>query len=187
MSDDEVFEFGRKSIYWMIAGFVIAGLMIAFVLIVVGYQERLTRVPGEMKVVFITQRFMNNPDCFAYQDPSTQRVFPNSIDFSKFTKEQLNKCYQTDEKNGYKTFNFELTLNSKSITLATNNYFKMPKYHREYRVVIWDGQKFETDTLQVNMQESVLYSNLPQGKKIQLDTLKIPDKNSEQLDKLIRK
>lgn len=160
MSDEEIFEVGRKTIFWMIASFVIAILVVVFALLIIGYQDRLTRVPGEMKAAFIALRFVNNPDCFAYEDPVTQRVFQNTVDLSKFTKERLNDCYQTDPKDGYKTFNFELMLYSSGVSVATNNYFKMPHFDLPwFAIMVWDGTSFTRDSLTINVQENYVQKN----------------------------
>ena len=159
MSDNDVFEVGRKTIYWMIASFIIGVLMIAFVIFIVGYQGKLTAIPGELKTGFITLRFVTNPDCFAYQD-ATGRTFPYTIDLSKFTEERMNLCYLTDPEKGYNTFNFKLTLHGRDMSLATNNFFNIVYYSPlGYAVLIWDGEKFIRDDLLIEVQESI--SSIP--------------------------
>src|SRR3989344_3952766 len=153
MSDDDVFEVGRKTIYWMIASFVIGVLMIAFVIIIAGYQGKLTAVPGELKTGFITLRFVTSPDCFAYQD-ATGRVFPYTIDLSKFTEERMVLCYLTDPEKGYETFNFRLMLGD-GTSVKTNNYYQIDHFSKKYDVLVWDGSAFTKDTLSVLVQEGV--------------------------------
>ncbi len=157
MSEDDIFDVGRKTIYWMIAGFVMAMVMIAYVMIIGGYKARLTEMPNEIKSEFIALRFVNNLDCFAYQDPSTKRVFPFSIDVAKFKEEKrMDKCYLTEKEKGYKTFNFKLSLGQYE-SVRTNNYFEAPQSQKEYNVLVWDGNKFERDTLLIEVQETLPY------------------------------
>lgn len=158
MGGDDVFEVGRKSIYWMIAGFVIAMLMIAFVIIIVGYQERLTAVPAEMKAQFITLRFVTNPDCFAYQDAVTGRVFPYTIDLSKFTQERMEECYRPDIENGFNTLNFKVTIDDGGKSLRTNNYYHVDQSRAGYAVMIWDGKQFVRGSVSIDVQESVSFT-----------------------------
>ncbi len=155
----DVFELGRKEIYWMIAGFVIAILMLAFVIIVVGYQGKLTAVPAEIKAQFVSLRFFTNPDCFAYQDPITKRVFPYTIDLSKFTEKQMESCYQTDKDKGYQNLNFKVTIDYGGMSVKTNNYYQISQFSQEYAVRIWDGNDFILGTVTVDVQESVKYVN----------------------------
>jgi len=165
MSEDDIFDVGRKTIYWMIAGFVMAMVMIAYVMIIGGYKARLTEVPNEIKSEFIALRFVNNPDCFAYQDPVTKRVFPFSIDVTKFKEEKrIDKCYLTEKEKGYKTFNFKLSLGQYG-SLQTNNYFEAPQSQKEYSVLVWDGAKFERDTLFIDVQETLPYLPTEEQKK----------------------
>ncbi len=160
----DVFELGRKEIYWMIAGFVIAILMLAFVIIVVGYQGKLTAVPAEIKAQLVSLRFFTNPDCFAYQDPITKRVFPYTIDLSKFTEKQMESCYQTDKDKGYQNLNFKVTIDYGGMSVKTNNYYQISQFSQEYAVRIWNGNNFILGTVTVDVQESVKY--VPKENKI---------------------
>ncbi len=165
MSEDDIFDVGRKTIYWMIAGFVMAMVMIAYVMIIGGYKARLMEMPKEIKSEFVTLRFVNNPDCFAYQDAVTKRVFPFSIDLTKFKEEKrMDKCYLTEKEKGYKTFNFKLLLGQYG-SVETNNYFEVPQSQKEYGVLVWDGSKFERETLLIEVQETLPYLPTEEQKK----------------------
>lgn len=165
MSEDDIFDVGRKNIYWMIAGFVIAMVMIAYVMIIGGYKARLTEVPKEIKSELISLRFVNNPDCFAYEDLVTKRVFPFSIDLKKFKEEKrMDGCYLTEKEKGYKTFNFKLSLANYG-SVQTNNYFEAPQSQKEYDVLVWNGNLFERDTLLIEVQETLPYLPTEEQKK----------------------
>lgn len=157
-----MFEVGRKSIYWMIASFIIAVLMIAFVIIIIGYQGRLLAVPGEMKAQFITLRFVTNPDCFAYED-AHGRVFPYSIDLSKFTQEQMENCYRPDLEKGFNTLNFKVTIDDGGKSLRTNNYYNVDQFSLGYAVMIWDGKEFTRGSVSIDVQESVSFTQKQSG------------------------
>ncbi|MBI4151595.1 hypothetical protein HY496_01380 [Candidatus Woesearchaeota archaeon] len=157
MSGDDVFEVGRKAIYWMIASFIIGMAMIAFVILIVGYQGRLTAVPVEMKAEFVALRFVNNPDCFAYKDPVSQRVLPATVDLAKFTQEQLDSCYDSGEK-GSTVFNFKLTLSERKKSLQTQSYYQVDQGFTGFAVMVWDGTTFTRDVLEVYVQESLRLS-----------------------------
>jgi hypothetical protein len=147
-----VFSVARKTIYWMIAGFVISLIVIAVVGIIWNYTDKLTIVPEELEGYTISSRFLQIPECFAYQDPVTERVYSGVIDLSKFTQERLDACYTSG---GRKEFNFRLHLRSEDRTLLTNNYFDNYKYTTTHDVVIYDGTTFQRTVLEVRVQPTV--------------------------------
>lgn len=118
-----VFDFTRKTIFWTLAGVVITIVVFAFVLGISGYLNKLTYVPEKLRAEFISLRFANIPECFAYQDPDTGRVYPGVLDLSKFTNEQMDNCYKTEPEKGYKDYNFRLKLKKNGAEVHSNNYF----------------------------------------------------------------
>ncbi len=74
----------------------------------------------------------------------------------------MDGCYLTEKEKGYKTFNFKLSLGQYG-SAQTNNYFEAPQSQKEYAVLIWDGTKFERDTLFVEVQETLPY--IPTGEQ----------------------
>ncbi|MBT4935363.1 hypothetical protein HOL21_04370 [Candidatus Woesearchaeota archaeon] len=134
------FDVARKSIYWMIAGFIITLVVIGFVLIIVNYRNALTEFPPEINAEFISLRFTNIPECFAYQDVDTKRVYPGVIDLDKFTTERMELlCYKTNPEKGHGTFNFELELRDKGTTIKTNNYFNAATFTLKRNVFVRDA------------------------------------------------
>lgn len=115
-----IFDTARKSIFWMIAAFLIAIVTITFTSVLIRYDNNATFLPTEMKAESIAVRFTNIPECFAYQDPTTKRVYPNVIDSSKFTVEHLEQsCYHTS---GHNEINFKILLGNQEI--KTNNFYE---------------------------------------------------------------
>lgn len=152
-----IFDTARKTIYWMIASFVIAMVVIGYVLILSSYKERLTHTPAEIKADIISLRFTNNQDCFAYKDSITDRVYPGTIDLSKWTQLQLDACYKTEKELGYRDFNFRLELASaRKEGLTTNNYFNADQFTLRRKVLIKESSgKTILDELIIYVQESV--------------------------------
>ena len=144
------FDVARKTIYWMIAGIAISVMVVFFAFVVGGYKSRLAAVPAELKAEFISLRFANIPQCFAYEDGV---VHPGIIDMHKFTDEQMLKCYATEDKTGYRDFNFRLELNGKSI--VTNNYFHVDHFKIERKVLVKEGAALTPATLTMYVQESI--------------------------------
>lgn len=165
MTEEGIFDVGRKIIYWIMAGFVLSILLLSLILIFSNYKSRLTSVPAEIKGGFIALRFINSPACFAYGDenpnePNPIRTYLSTIDLRKFTPQQMSKCYLTDKDKGYRNFNFKLTLRNFGNELKTNNYFNIPHFTLEFPVLVWSGSGFVLDQLLIEVQE-----NLPSPKE----------------------
>src|SRR3989338_7928715 len=65
------FDVARKSIYWMIIGFVITMIVLGVALIFGSYRSKLTHVPDEIPAQLIALRFDTLSECFAFVDPAT--------------------------------------------------------------------------------------------------------------------
>ncbi len=156
MAEEGAFDVARKSIYWMIAGFVITVLLLAFLFIVAGFKARLISVPEALQAEFVSLRFANIPECFAYEDVSG-RVHPGIIDASKFTEEQMKKCYSVPEEKGYREFNFELELQQAQKKVMSNEYYQVPNKNLEKRlaVLVRNNDRWEKDTLIVRTQTAL--------------------------------
>lgn len=130
------FDFTRKSIYWMIAGFILTIVVIAYVFVLAGYNSKLTYVDPKLRAEFLSLRFINNPDCFAYQDKETKITSSGIIDITKFTEQQLYNCYHTEKEQGYNDFNFKLVLENQQQEVITNNYFNKNDFTLYKEVVV---------------------------------------------------
>lgn len=145
------FEPARKAIYWMIAAFVISIVLIAFVFIVTGFRDKIIQVPPELHGNIIASRFANIPECLAYEDPVTFRVYPGMIDMNKFSDEHVKEsCYKTDDATGHRDFNFEIILGEKKI--RTNNYYNAPNFEIYRPVQVREGDTIADDILLIKVQ-----------------------------------
>lgn len=157
MNSKAQFDVARKTIYWMIAGFIIAMVVLAFAITLGSYRSRLTEVPPRVQAELIALRFANNPDCFAFVDEHTGVVSPKTMDLQKFTAERLNQCYSTDPEKGFKTFNFRLKLESTGEELLTNNYFHQDKDDLTIfkDVLVMNDGRLHKDRLIIYVQEKI--------------------------------
>ena len=151
------FAVARKTIYWMIAGVIMAVIIIAFAGMIAGYKNKLTAIPMEVKAELIALRFTNIPECFAYMDSETQRISPGSIDLTKFNEEHLTgSCYYTEKAKGYKDFNFKFVLHSGvAPEIHTNNYFGVGSHKIRRNVRVWKDGAFTSDRLTIYVQEKI--------------------------------
>jgi len=156
LSKKAQFDFTRKTIYLMIAGFIITVVVIAYVFVIAGYNAKLTYVDPKLRAEILTLRFANNPECFAYQHPDTKITTPGTIDLVKFTPPQLYNCYHTEKTEGFRDFNFKLVLEHQQTEIMTNNYFNKNDFtlYKEVLVRTTDG-KIIKDRLIIYVQEKI--------------------------------
>ncbi|MFC1686846.1 hypothetical protein ACFL0E_00630 [Nanoarchaeota archaeon] len=154
MNNKAQFEL-RKSLYWMVIGIVVTIVVFVFAFILASHQNRLTKIPSELKSELLSLRFVNNPDCFTYQDSVTKRVFPGIIDLTKFTDDDLLNCYKTETKEENKDYNFRLKLKVQNKEIKTNNYRNVNTYVLTKEVLVKIGEDLKKDTLEIFVQEKV--------------------------------
>lgn len=159
MNHKAQFDVARKTIYWMIAGFVITMMVLAVALIFGSYRSKLTAVPEEIPAQLIALRFASLPECFAFIDPATvdtrtlRGIDTGFLDLQKFTVEQLSQCYHTQKKPGFKNYNFRLKLEKQGLEITSNDYFyndDFYEFHQE--VLVYNGGKLQKDRLIIYVQ-----------------------------------
>ncbi len=155
MAGDDIFHVARKTIYWMIAGVVIAVVVLAFAFMIGGYRNKLTQIPPELRAELIALRFTNIPECFAVVNENTRTVMTNSIDLAKFKKETMDACYRPEQEKGIKTFNFRLQLKKEGKEVITNNYFHKDDFTLTKEVLVKKEGKFVPDQLVIYVQEKI--------------------------------
>lgn len=146
------FDIARKSIFWMIAGFFLAILLLAFFFLLGGQKERVTHIPSSLEAEVISWRFTQIADCFAYDDPLTFRVYPGIIDLAKFTQEQMDGCYPASAAAASSVFAFELELKETGKKLATANYYHVPTLTLRRAVLVEQNGQRTQDTLLIHVQ-----------------------------------
>ncbi|MFH1682953.1 MAG: hypothetical protein ABIA37_04100 [Candidatus Woesearchaeota archaeon] len=152
MNNRAQFDVARKTIYWMMAGVVITIVVIAFAFVMANYKNKITTIPAEVRAELLVLRFVNNGDCFAYENG---RTFPGVIDLTRFTNETLYHCYHTEQEEGYKDYNFGLTLVNENITLRTNNYFNKVDFVITKPVLVRKGTDLTNDVLRIYVQVKI--------------------------------
>lgn len=145
----------RKAIYWTIAMVVLTIFIFGAFFTLGIYQNKLTLTPTKLRSELIGLRFANTPECFAWEENGI--VTHGTIDLNKFTKDTMNQCYSTEEKKGFKTFNFRLRLESSGQELMTNNYFDDGKddYTIFKEILLAKEGKLSKDRLIIYVQEKI--------------------------------
>ena len=151
------FENAQTIIFFTVMMFAITILVFTFIFLLNSYESGLTAVPGEFKAEVLSLRFINSPECFAYQDPETKRIFPGIIDLNKFNEKQMQACYKTNEQTGKDEMNFRLQLESTlDYSVKTNKYFNADKFTMAKNVIVRDKGQFKTDKLFIYVQEGLI-------------------------------
>lgn len=152
MTDEGIFDVARKFMFWTIALFMITAVILTFAFVIGGYKNKLTKVPSELQADLIALRFVNIPECFATEQNGV--VMAGIIDISKFTEERFQACYNTEPREGIKTFNFRLEL-KKGKTILTDNYFHNDKFVLQKEVLVLQDGNLVNDQLIIHVQEKI--------------------------------
>ena len=90
----------RKIVFYIIAAIVISIAFLLLVLIIPSKKSEIAIIPDGLENYLLTQRFFNSPSCFAFafQDEKTSRAYPWIIDLAKFNQNNLNDCYDANNK-----------------------------------------------------------------------------------------
>ena len=151
----QIFEFTQKTIFWMMAGVIITAIVFTFAFMIANYKDKLMDVSLQLRAETIALRFTNIPECFAYQDPETGRVYPKVIDLSKFNDEQMVQCYFTDPEREYRDYHFGLTLENERLFVSTNKYVVVENFVIYKNVFVKDEGGLREDRLKISVQKEI--------------------------------
>ncbi len=152
MNKKAQFGIARKAIYWTMTAVIITAIIFAFALTVAKYKNNLTRVPIEIKAEFISLRFTNIPECFAYQNSETNLVFPGTIDLEKFTNEQFLNCYNAGPSN-LRMLDFRLKLQDLDKEVKTAKYGNLVEDTIFKEVLVKKDEELVKDQLIIYIQK----------------------------------
>lgn len=109
--------------FWMFFVIALSFTVLFFVWIITPFVAEAAVVPEGVKGTILAQRFVNSPNCFAYLDEDSERVYQKTVDWEKFTEENMKKCYQTEDK-GISAFKLTLSVPLTDITksIGTPNW-----------------------------------------------------------------
>tara|TARA_Y100000310_G_C20615762_1_gene780524 strand:+ start:818 stop:1297 length:480 start_codon:yes stop_codon:yes gene_type:complete len=154
----EGYNVATKTISWMIMGGILTMAVLALAIILSVYQSAAFSVPGELRANAISQRFVNTPECFTYQDSETGRVYPGVIEIEKFTQARMDNCYRTEESmDGYDEINFGVFLEGfeGQVVLESNNYKNKVDYTFYENVLVKSGEEYVPTRMVIYVQENI--------------------------------
>jgi len=148
---------GKKPLHLIIYLFFLTFTFLIFSFTITTEVGSTNTIPDNVETTVLISRFLNSPDCFAYQDEDTGRVYTGIIDLEKFNEATLEKCYFVDKDGPWA---FKLTLesfdsNELSIkrTLKTSNWGARRFTQSSQYVIIRDKKNLYRGTLFITTQK----------------------------------
>ncbi|MFC1728417.1 hypothetical protein ACFLZ7_03065 [Nanoarchaeota archaeon] len=142
-------EIGVGMPYMIIAMFVLTAMFIMLLVLFSTYTSAPVATHEEAYILVYKQRFLDSPDCFAYEDIDTGNIYPGIIDKSKFTESNLNNCYKENIESHYE-FSLTLQEGETETTISTQNYKQLKKKIPTF-VLINDNGELKKGTLFVSV------------------------------------
>lgn len=128
----------EKLIFYILFGFVFIGFCFVLLYIIIEENSEKIQIPEGLESFIFIQRFLNNPECFAYQDLDTLRIYPGIIDLGKFTQERFDSCYKGK---------IQFRLKIKDKTIETSDFKSKKGYEKP--ILIFKDNKFENEKLYI--------------------------------------
>ncbi len=121
------------NIFMMIVRFIFVGIILLTVFMFIRISISHSFDTQETEANIISARLFYQPDCFIYQDPDTNRFYPNIIDLNQFTDDRINSCYSMRNDSGYYAFRAMLfDASNNQIKNITFNSVKFNLYENLY-------------------------------------------------------
>ncbi len=143
----------RKIIFYGVAALVLVVAFFLIVWLVSSGKSNISKIPEGLENYLITQRFLNSPSCFIFQDKDTGRAYPGIIDLKKFNQEYLNKCYDTKDTN-VKAYRLSLSYEDNKITISTKNWEGFLKKGETKQVFVREDDKITKAELFIETQNA---------------------------------
>ena len=136
----------------MIAGAIFSILVLFLWYTIVIFGGSLVEVSPDTIEAMYVYRFLNTPECLAYQDGLTGRVDSGLVDLSKFTGGQLYSCYYANSSDDY---NFMLKLKNKNLSVETPEWFNIIHKTIIKQVRVLDNNKISEDQMFIYVQRKI--------------------------------
>ena len=146
---------GKKPMYFLAVLFYLAFAFLFFSFFISSNITSANTIPANVKTTVLINRFLNSPDCLAYEDEETGRAYPGIIDIKKFDDNQIKKCYSTSEDKSY-SFRFELESSNpdfKKKVCSTPNFGARRFNKISQYVLIYDGENIYPGILLISIQK----------------------------------
>ena len=144
---------GRKLIYYIVVIPIIVTGFFIVVWIVSSNKSSISEIHAGVEDYLVLQRFLNSPSCFAFVDNDLKRVSSWMIDLSKFTQENLEKCYNADSTR-VNAYRITLSYNDQKVVISTKNWEGFFKKAETRRIYLYNNNKIQKAELFIEMQNA---------------------------------
>lgn len=86
-------DVAEKAVFYIISGALLTVIFFVLVYFISSYISISQQTPEGLEEKIFSERFVNSPYCFVFQDSDTARSYPGLIDWVKFTNSSLDYCY----------------------------------------------------------------------------------------------
>ncbi|MBU1204688.1 MAG: hypothetical protein KKE93_02150 [Nanoarchaeota archaeon] len=144
---------GKKPMYFLAVLFYLAFAFLFFSFFISYNITSTNAIPANVETTVLINRFLNSPDCFAYEDGETGRAYHGIIDIKKFDDDKISKCYSTNKDKSY-SFRFELeSANIDRKVCSTPNWGARRFNKISRHVLIYDEGNLYTGRLLISIQK----------------------------------
>ncbi|MBW2993442.1 hypothetical protein KY317_02615 [Candidatus Woesearchaeota archaeon] len=143
---------GEKMLFFVIMGIVFAVMAIALVYFIGSFNSNLLKISPKINDAIFTYRFLNNPECFAYQDGLTGRTDIGLIDLGRFTDKQLDECYDSELSTDS---HFLIKLENSGRSVKTKGWLNVVHDTVIKKVRVLDNNKISDDLMFVYVQRKI--------------------------------
>lgn len=143
---------GRKVLFYAIFSVIAAISAMLILYFVSSNKSAIAEIPFGLEDYLITQRFLNSPLCFTFQDESG-RTYPWIINLEKFNQANLDKCYQASDTK-VKAYRLTLSYGNGKSTIATKNWEGFLKRAETKQIFVYNKGNIQKAELFMEMQDA---------------------------------
>ena len=140
---------GKKPVYFILVLLFLTVSFLLFSFVISSNISTSNKIPENVRLTVMINRFLNSPECLAYMDEETGRVYPGIVDLSKLSKEQMTVCYNAiDTKLAFSFKIEELNKECKTPNWKARNFKRIPQV-----VLVMDKGEISKQSMLISIQK----------------------------------
>ena len=147
---------GEKILFYITSIIALGAIIIAIMSLLFTARVAKANIPEGLENYLIIQRFSNSPYCFSYEDPDTGRYLTRTIDWSRFTEDNFQRCYNAENKNikGFRLKIINTESGEESTKIKTKNWKDKTREELKKKIRIHKDGKIYYGKLIVEIQNA---------------------------------
>lgn len=135
--------------FWIVFAIVLGFTAVFFAIVMISFGSAMLKVPEDFEGYILTQRFFGG--CFLL---NKEGIKPDVTDYSKFTQDRLNYCYNPEE-----TYAFMVSLKGQDLAtnqIKTSNWLEGGKIIRKnvFAVKVSKDDKILNGVMEIEIQKN---------------------------------